>query len=133
MSRFLLEGAYSLTVSAPGYNVWELGLGEAKLEEVTVELTPADSGSDVEFGGVGMGFNRQLVVTYVNPTGPAGRAGVSRDDRIVAIDGRPAPDDLEAAISQIRGPLGTRVELQFERQDGGVLAADLRRERIAAP
>lgn len=133
LNRFLLEGADSLTVSAPGYNTWELGLGEAKLEEVTVELTPTGSDSEVEYGGVGMGFNRQLVVTYVNPTGPAGRAGVSKGDRIVAIDGRPAPEDSEVAIGQIRGLPGTRVEIQFQRVDGGVLATDLRRERIAEP
>ena len=131
LSRFVLDGADSLIVFAPGYNAWELGFGEAKLGEVTVALTPIASDARVEFGGVGMGVDRDLVVTYLDSVGPANHAGVSMGDRIVALDGRPAPEDRETVISQIRGPPGTQIEIQFSRPDGGVLKAHLRRERIS--
>ncbi|HZN94078.1 MAG TPA: carboxypeptidase regulatory-like domain-containing protein, partial [Myxococcales bacterium] len=131
ISRVLLVGASSMTVSAPGYNDWVLGIREAELEEVTIELTPAAVDAGTEFGGVGMGMNGQLLVTLVHPAGPAARAGIVVGDRITRIDGR-TPEDLEDAISRIRGPLGTQVEIQLRRADGGVLDTRLRRERIAA-
>jgi hypothetical protein len=131
ISRVALDGAESVMVSAAGYNGWLLGIREAELREVTIELTPSVRDAGPEFGGVGMGMDRELDVTLVVPSGPAGRAGVVIGDQVVSIDGQPAPDDLPTAISQVRGPLGTQVEIQFKRADGGVLDASLRRERIA--
>jgi C-terminal processing protease CtpA/Prc len=84
-----------------------------------------------EFGGVGLGMNGRLFVTIVHPSGPAARAGIVLGDQVLRIDGR-ATEDLGDAVSRIRGPLGTQVEIQLRRADGSVLDARLRRERIAA-
>ena len=72
------------------------------------------------------------MVTLVQPSGPAGRAGIVVGDRVLLIDGK-APENLADAVTRVRGPLGTQVEIRIQRADGGVLDARLRRERIATP
>lgn len=76
------------------------------------EMQEATSG---EFFGVGIEIstenNQLLVVSPIEDT-PAYRAGIKPGDIILAIDGQPAQDmSAQEAVSKIRGPKGTEVEL----------------------
>lgn len=133
MSRVAPGRDQSLVVSAPGYNQWEVADIELQLRELTVELTPAGTDAGTDYGGVGLGWRRPPVVGHVFPNGPADRAGVAVGDRLVQVDGAPAPEDVSEITSLVRGPVGTLVELRFDREDGGVLDVSLRRERITQP
>jgi carboxyl-terminal processing protease len=63
-----------------------------------------------EAGGV------RIVDTFEN--GPAERAGLKPEDRVIAVDGESVIDDtLYEAIGKIRGPAGTEVTLTVERED----------------
>jgi C-terminal processing protease CtpA/Prc len=65
------------------------------------------------------------------PLSPAERAGVEVGDRLARINGSPTPERVDQAVALVRGPVGSVVELGFERPDGGSLDVSLRRERIA--
>jgi len=124
----------SLVVSAPGYNQWEVADREVQLRDLTIELTPAGADAGSEFGGVGINWGDAFpVVGSVVPGGPAERAGVDVGDRLARIDGSPSPEQLSQVVALVRGPVGSMVELGFERPDGGSLDVSLRRERIALP
>ena len=68
-----------------------------------------------EFEGVGMSVEedkRGLRVLRVFDPSPARRAGIQRDDLIVAVNGRSiAGVNSEVATARIKGPEGTRVSL----------------------
>jgi serine protease Do len=60
---------------------------------------------------VGLPEHDGLLVRAVEDDGPAGRAGVTRGDLLVALAGRPltSVDDLYAALDQAEGPVDLRV------------------------
>jgi serine protease Do len=62
-------------------------------------------------GAVGLPERDGLLVRAVEPDGAAGRAGVTRGDLLVALDGRSlgGVDDLYAALDAAEGPLDLRV------------------------
>jgi serine protease Do len=62
-------------------------------------------------GAVGLPERDGLLVRAVEPDGPAGRAGVTRGDLLVALDGRElaAVEDLYAALDAAAGPVELRV------------------------
>lgn len=68
------------------------------------------------------------------PEGPARRAGLREDDRIVAIEGVPVEGrPVAQVVAELRGEVGTRVHLTVEhggRRDGGVDAAGLETEEL---
>lgn len=76
------------------------------------EMQEATSG---EFFGVGIEIsteNNQLIVVSPIEDTPADKAGLKAGDIILAVDGQPTQDmSTHEAVSKIRGPKGTEVEL----------------------
>jgi carboxyl-terminal processing protease len=72
-----------------------------------------------EFDGLGIELSiRQGEVTVVAPfaDSPGERAGIRPGDRVVSIDGSPTKDmGLAEAIRRMKGPAGSRVELEIMR------------------
>ncbi|GAV25621.1 carboxyl-terminal processing protease [Carboxydothermus islandicus] len=71
------------------------------------------------FGGVGLIVTMEenhIVVVKPIPDTPAARAGIKAGDIIVKISGRDTKGmDLDTAVSLMRGPVGTRVEVGILR------------------
>jgi carboxyl-terminal processing protease len=91
-----------------------------------------------EFEGVGMSVEedkRGLRVLRVFDPSPARRAGIQRDDLIVAVNGRSiAGVNSEVATARIKGPEGTRVSLDVIPGGGGERrTVRVERERIEIP
>lgn len=76
------------------------------------EMQEATSG---EFFGIGIEIsteNNQLIVVSPIEDTPAHKAGLKAGDTILAVDGQPTQDmSTQEAVSKIRGPKGTEVEL----------------------
>ena len=76
------------------------------------EMQEATSG---EFFGIGIEIsteNNQLIVVSPIDDTPADKAGLKAGDMILAVDGQPTQDmTTQEAVSKIRGPKGTTVEL----------------------
>jgi len=91
------------------------------------------------FGGLGIlvGVKDQyLTVVRAYQGTPAARAGIIAGDVIARIDDRDARGiDLETAISLMRGPVGSKVSLTINRQQGTPkeLQFTLIREEISVP
>ena len=97
------------------------------------EFADAISGS---FGGVGMEIGIKdgalIVITPLKGT-PAEAAGIIAGDHVAAIDGKPTDGvSTEKAVSQIRGPIGTTVDLTLVR-DGKLLEIKIVRATIQVP
>lgn len=80
----------------------------ADFEEMRMDTSGKFSGIGIE---ISMENGQLIVVTPIEDT-PAYRAGLVTDDVILAIDGQPTQDmSIMDAVSKIRGPKGTKVEL----------------------
>lgn len=96
------------------------------------EIRIATSGS---FTGVGLEVRtddgRIVVVSPIEGT-PAEQAGIRSGDTILAIDGRAVPSrNIRQAISRMRGPAGSRVQLTVARDgQSEPLVYDLRRSAV---
>ena len=66
---------------------------------------------------------------------PAWKAGVKRDDLIIAVDGESIiGTDLVSAIDKIRGPKGSKVVLTIVRQgEDAPIDIEVTRDRIEIP
>ncbi|MEA2177457.1 MAG: carboxyl-terminal processing protease [Solirubrobacteraceae bacterium] len=75
--------------------------------------------TESRFSGVGLsviGVEAGLRITRVYDGSPAARAGLKPGDLVVEVDGKPlkgVPED--AAVSRVKGPPGTEVELTVQR------------------
>ncbi|PIR83373.1 hypothetical protein COU19_00710 [Candidatus Kaiserbacteria bacterium CG10_big_fil_rev_8_21_14_0_10_56_12] len=117
------------------------GLADSYGDPYTVFLPPQESKAFAEsisgsFGGVGMEIDvKDGILTVVAPLKgtPAEAAGIKAGDDIVAIDGS-STDGLstEAAVSKIRGPIGSTVDLSIVR-DGKLLDIKIVRATIQVP
>lgn len=108
------------------------------LDAAQMSLFRADL--DARFGGIGvnLGFKDPSgypVVDYLSYGGAAGPAGIRRGDLLLAIDGRDTKGkSADQVLSQLRGSIGTRLELRVRR--AGVaepLAFALERVEIQMP
>lgn len=92
-----------------------------------------------ELVGVGMMLKldeQTKALTVVKPIegSPAMHAGVQAGDKILTIGGQSTIGmAIEAAVSQIRGEVGTSVEIQLQRQDQAPYQVSLKRQSIQLP
>lgn len=103
------------------------GLVEAAGDKHTMYLSSkeAEEFNDALSGEIGGGVGIELtyrhempVVARVLPDNPAGRAGLQKDDIILAVNDSSTVDwSLEQTAAKIRGEVGTTVKLQVLRDD----------------
>jgi carboxyl-terminal processing protease len=98
------------------------GLGDPNtsfIDAETWENFSLRTGTEAEYGGVGLEILRQNgVVTVINPLpgGPAKRIGIRSGDLIVGIDGEDITEwDTDQAADKLRGRPGTEVNLSIRR------------------
>lgn len=117
------------------------GLADSYDDPYTVFLPPAEAKAFTEsisgsFAGVGMEIDvKNGILTVVAPLKgtPAEAAGIRAGDLIIAIDGKSTEGlSIEEAVSKIRGPAGTVVELSIVR-DKRALEVPITRAQIQVP
>jgi carboxyl-terminal processing protease len=85
------------------------------LKDLTEDTSGAYSGLGIEVAQV----KHQLVIVAPLDGGPAKAAGIQPGDVIEAIDGVTVqPDAIDAAITKLRGPIGSKVTLSILHPDG---------------
>lgn len=117
------------------------GLASSYGDPYTVFFPPEEAKAFSEsisgsFGGVGMELDvKDSVITVVAPLKgtPAEAAGMKTGDKIIAINGKSTEGlSVDAAVSQIRGPIGTTVDLTVVR-DGKSIDVKIIRATIDVP
>jgi carboxyl-terminal processing protease len=87
-----------------------------------------------EFGGLGIEVTmEQGVVKVVSPIDetPAARAGIRAGDLIIALDGEPVTGlTLSEAVDQMRGKVGSEIELTIRRGQREPFEVTIEREKI---
>lgn len=85
--------------------------------EANREMRMATQG---RFGGIGINIgvrDNRLTVIRPIPNTPAARVGLKANDHIITIDGESTINmDIDDAVSKLRGPEGTRVVIEVERE-----------------
>lgn len=91
---------------------------------------------EVVFAGIGVRIKKLednlFYFDAVFPEGPAAKAGVERFDRLTAVDGQPAGNDLVKIVERIRGEKGKEVELEIARK-GEPRKFKFKRDDISMP
>ncbi len=112
------------------------------LDEYSTFLTAEqldDVYSQIEGNFVGLGIelkssNGSLLITNVIKNGPADRAGVIKNDRIVEVDGQSMQDiTTDKAADLLKGEQGSSVEVVVLRPDGNRHRLAVKRERVEVP
>jgi carboxyl-terminal processing protease len=87
------------------------------------QLEEFESATSGKFSGVGLNVSeveRGLRIGSVIPDTPADRAGLEEGDLIIAVDGQSiAGEPADVSTAQIKGPVGTEVELRIDPATGG--------------
>lgn len=102
------------------------------------QSTTAQEDLEGRYGGTGVDVsinNNLLTIINVVPDSPADDAGILRGDVIDRIDGQPIDlDDFEGIIRQLRGDIGSVVELALVRPSTAEeFDVELTREEIVVP
>lgn len=89
-----------------------------------------------EFGGIGVAMSKneegRICVLRVYPDTPAEKGAVAEGDCILAVNGEPVAEDIEAVAESIRGEEGSEVTLTFYRpSDDTTFEKTFRREMIS--
>ena len=117
------------------------GLAASYGDPYTVFFPPAEAKAFADnisgsFAGVGMEIDiKDDILTVIAPLKgtPAERAGIKAGDQVVAIDGKSTEGlSIDKAVSEIRGPIGTTVDLTIIRK-GKLLAIKIVRDTIQVP
>lgn len=117
------------------------GLAASYNDPYTVYFPPKESKVFADnisgsFGGVGMEIDvKDGILTVVTPLKgtPAEAAGIKAGDQIITIDGKSTDGlSVDKAVGQIRGPVGTTVELTIIR-DGKAVEVKIVRDTIQVP
>lgn len=85
-------------------------MSEEEWEEYRIESSGEYSGIGIKITVIG----KEVVIVAVAPGEPGERAGIEFEDVILAVNGQPVSDSLEAA-RLVRGPAGTTVDLTIKR------------------
>jgi carboxyl-terminal processing protease len=89
------------------------------------------------FGGIGVTISikdQRPVIVEVSLGSAADRAGLWRGDVLLSVDGTEVSAlALDTVVLLVRGPVGSRVELNVQRSDGQQLSFSVVRERIELP
>ncbi len=120
--QILLDTIKNLLIMDPD-RFDELMYALAKSEDVFSYYYTADDyyayEHDKEYSGIGVTvrfFEGYTVCQYVNPDGPAAKAGVKNGDIIYSVDGDfVAKYESDPLVSRIKGQTGTDVEIGFYR------------------
>jgi hypothetical protein len=123
------RGLFSVRVTHPGYRTKILsGLdvrGASTLTERVALKPRGDGGGDSELAGIGaflVNGRGGVVVAGVVQSGPAEKAGLKKDDRLVQIDGDDAGAlTLADCVQRLRGPEGSRLALRVAREGAGTV------------
>jgi carboxyl-terminal processing protease len=126
LSSDFVETHASTTLPGEKDKLWGAisGLAASYKDPYTVFFPPVESKKFQEniqgnFGGIGIEIDtKDGILTVIAPLKgtPAEAAGIKAGDAIVAIDGKPTDSiTVEAAVNQIRGPVGTSVTLTLSR------------------
>lgn len=100
------------------------------------DLTSQTSG---ELSGIGirLGIDKKtgkLTIFEPIPNSPASKAGLKAGDQITSIDGKSTKlMSLEEASAEIKGEIGTEVELSISRQDQPIFPITVARAQIELP
>ena len=125
----VLDGLLAGRSEAEKAQVLWAGLAEAlaSLEDPGTRLhPPGGHAATLEELGYSLG---RLVIVELFEGFPAERQGIRRGDRLVAVAGHPTTDlNVNELVDIIRGPVGTRIELEIQRGDSPVQRYGLTRE-----
>lgn len=120
-------GPFSVQVSKDGYRTRILSGITARASSTAKAdaalSTKSEGGGESEFGGIGAVLGPVsgalgAMVLQTTKDGPAQRAGVLAQDRILKIDGTPTDDlTINECIQRIRGEPGSAVTLWLKRAD----------------
>ena len=120
------EFVYGATESLDKYSAFE--------PEVSARQPSAALGLDDHVVGIGVEIKPHdsgVLVVKALPGGPAARAGLQKDDVIVAINGRNLKGQtLEYAVDQITGPLGSSLTLTIVRDGRQLPTMTMVRSRV---
>ena len=106
------------------------------LEPVEAEALQQDIKG--EYSGIGAALQKTkagLQITHVFDGSPAEQAGLAPGDTILTVDGEPTKDaDLQASVSRIKGPEGSKVKLTVQKKgEDAPVSLELTRRTIAIP
>lgn len=114
----------------------------SSLDEYSTFLTAEqldDVYSQIEGNFVGLGIELKssdgsLLITNVISNGPADRAGIRVNDRIIEVDHQSMRDiSTDKAAELLKGERGSVVQVVAKSQDGTVRRLNVRRERVEVP
>ena len=75
--------------------------------------------------------DRGLMITQVNPEGPAAKAGIQAGEIICGVDGTAVtPENRDACVDMIGGEAGTVVRLDILDEEGGSRAVEVTRGKV---
>jgi hypothetical protein len=106
---------------------------------VEIALRPVADGErpKIEVTGIGVAIGPAegaLLIRDVIAGGGAESAGIAPGESILAVDGTTVVElGFEDAVQNIRGPVGTTVELELERLDGSRVSLTVERRVVQAP
>jgi carboxyl-terminal processing protease len=90
-----------------------------------------------QYGGIGALIRRMGDYTYIAEPyegNPGHKAGLQAGDKILSIDGKPmSAKDTEDVSTSLKGPKGTTIKVEVEREGEGIKTISVTRDEIKLP